>query len=661
MNYLLCCLLVSLTFFAAPPAGAAISYTDLRYKGRMPLWFDVLGTGIELKPLQLEWDLSDPRVLVVGDIRLAAKSIVVMRGQPRALFQNPDWMPSTSFGLWDDEAIILQWPLGLFEEGIIEAISRSGRTVFTGSFDKSDADLWAPLAQGPQGRMTIAIRNLKGRARELGDYVNPFRFCISSAGVESSARLCTAYMRWSVEGNQTFPELLEIESRRVRVIINQSEVEAKGILPVDNKKVVSFYAQSTEGISYEFFARPKNFELTEAYEKENGNIAIVSPGSRPSAASITIRKYVEGQISQYLWWISTIGDFREFWEAEVPKSFPVLYIPGEGAGVFRQEFKVGKLPKEDQRIFLDKDTPFSTYVDGTRLYLTGLRGAKPKTKQNSVSLWSKDEASWYFRAKKRGQLNSAKIEFETEKGPVFGQFDLYKGYPGEVSARLGFQYGTTGDLILLGEGAVSYWYENLFGWNNYWLGRHRWGTSYRYTRTLTEFKIKESSEVDGIQQENIRQGILAAQSLDVKYRLSPGLWGRDETWGLILGVDLLRYSDFDSNRLGLGVLWARSMPKVFDELFNLLPLMTYPKFVDAELIVYPTLISSPNVSIANGSPNFNLNFHGKVLWKPWLFGEAGFGLRSLSLRRDYSGSETDTGKELKYFALHGTVGLGVNF
>jgi hypothetical protein len=467
-------------------------------------------------------------------------------------------------------------------------------------------------------------------------------------------------LRWPPDGDRTLPELLEIESGRVRVIINQKEVESKGLRAVDSKKVVSFYAQSTEGISYEFFARPKTFELTEAYEKANGNIAIVSPGSRPSAPSVTIRKYVEGQISQYLWWISTIGDFREFWEAEVPKSSPVLYIPGEGAGVFRQEFVVGKLPKEDQRIYLEKETPFSTYVDGTRLYLNNLGGVRPKTKQNSVTLRSEDEASWYFRARKSGQVNNAKIEFESEQGLISGQFDLHKGYPGEISARLGFQYGSTGDLILLGEGALSYWYENLFGWNNYWLGRHRWGTSYRNSRTLSEFKIKEKSETDGVVVESTRQGILAAQSLDIKYRLSPGLWGRDETWGLIAGVDLLRYSDFDSNRLGFGVLWARSMPRVFDEIFNLFPFMQFPKFVDAELIVYPTLISSPNVSIAKGT-NFNLNFHGKVLWTPRFFGEAGFGLRSLSLSRKFAGSEAATGKKLEYFAVYGTAGLGFNF
>jgi len=652
-------LFLSIFLFLPLLASGRIRYLDPRYQDRIPLWFDVVGKGLELKPLELEWDLTNPAILAVGDIQFDEDSVLVLRGQPRALLKNPKWMQGSIFGIWDDEVILLQWPLGLFEKGQIEAISRSGRTILSWPFDEGDLEIWEPMVDTGLKRSAVAIRDLKGLSRTLAEFNQPFRFCISDSGQDFSSRLCSSFMRWPVESPFTRPDRLDIESKRVRVIINQQESESKGRRIVDLKKIVSFYAASAEGISYEFFARPKVFELIEAYENSAGKLALVSTGSKPSVPTKTIRKYVEGEISQTLGWQSTIGDFREFWEAEIPKEKPILYVPGQGAGVFRQEFEIKELPKEAQRIFLDDRTPTSSYLDGSKLYLRAPKGFKPKTKQTSASLSGDGETVWKFRSRERGAINLAKIQFEGEGKSVDGQFDLYKGFPGELSMRLGFQYGSNGDLILLGEGAASYWFENILGWNNYWFGRHRWGMTSRYSRTLGQFKIKE--EIDGNLSE--RAGILQSSSLDLKYRLSSGLWGRDETWGIVAGVDLLRYDEFSSNRLGMGVLWARSMPKVIDDLFNLLPFMQYPKFVDVELVLYPTLISSPNVSTLSGASNtnFNLNFHGKVLWTPRFYGEMGFGLRSIFLQRVYPGDEERTAKTLKYFGLHGTAGLGLNF
>ncbi len=103
------------------------------------------------------------------------------------------------------------------------------------------------------------------------------------------------------------------------------------------------------------------------------------------------------------------------------------------------------------------------------------------------------------------------------------------------------------------------------------------------------------------------------------------------------------------------------MPKVFDNIFNLLPIFRYPKFVDAEFRLYP-LIQTKNVSVPPaGGLNYDMLFHGKVLWTKRFFGEAGFGIRALALRRVFPGDEKTSGKNLNYTALHGTAGIGFNF
>lgn len=636
-------------------AFAGVRYVDPRYEDRMPLWFDVVGKGLSLKPLELEWDLSRPEILAVGDVRIDAGAVRLQRGQPRALFSNPAWMQKSLFSIWDEDSLVVQWPLGFFAKGTIEAISRSGRIIWSWDFDQGDLGVWEDYATTPGARETVAFTDPRSRAADLMAFTGPFRICISDAGEEHSSRLCTNYYQWGTNGQSLEPVV--IESKRARVIIDQKEAELKGRIKVPPKKIVSFYALSSEGISYEFFSRTKPFDLVEAYEKENGKIAIVSSGRRPSLPTKFVRRYQEGDLANFFGWSSTIGDFREFWEAEIPKDNPVLFVPGEGAGVFRQEFELNGLPREKDRIYLDDATPFSTYVDGTRVYGHLPRKMKVKSKENEAALDDAREFTWSVRAENRGEMNRARIEFDSPEGKLGGHFDLYKGYPGELSTRLGFQYGTNGDLILLGEGSASYWFENLFGWNNYWVGRHRWGITARSSRTLGPFKIKE--EVDGLPSE--RTGILQDTSFDLKYRLSPGLWGREETWGLSAGVDSLDYDVFSTKRTGFGVFWARSMPKVFDSIFNLLPIFRFPKFVDAELRVYP-IISTANVSLPDGGGlNYDMVFHGKVLWTKRFFGEAGFGIRALALRRVFPGDENTSGKNLRYTALHGTAGLGFNF
>ncbi|MNL79979.1 hypothetical protein D3C87_2067100 [compost metagenome] len=53
--------------------------------------------------------------------------------------------------------------------------------------------------------------------------------------------------------------------------------------------------------------------------------------------------------------------------------------------------------------------------------------------------------------------------------------------------------------------------------------------------------------------------------------------------------------------------------------------------------------------------DYVLNFHGKVMWTPKFFGEAGFGLKSYFFENKSDGS----GAKLSTF--YGTLGVGWNF
>jgi hypothetical protein len=203
----------------------------------------------------------------------------------------------------------------------------------------------------------------------------------------------------------------------------------------------------------------------------------------------------------------------------------------------------------------------------------------------------------------------------------------------------------------LGEGAFNYWFENAFGMRNYYLGRQRWGASIKAFRSLSEFQVGDFSSV------------LQTSTFDLKYRLTPGLWGRDETWGVMSGFQGMSYADFKADIVGGGIFWARSMPRVFDDMMNTAPFFRYPKWVDLEFIYYPVILTSESKpkNFGNGTGNWALNFHGKLMWTKRVFGEAGFGIRNFDFNKEIGVSPNLSRLNFKFTSIYGTVGLGINF
>ena len=200
----------------------------------------------------------------------------------------------------------------------------------------------------------------------------------------------------------------------------------------------------------------------------------------------------------------------------------------------------------------------------------------------------------------------------------------------------------------MSELAFNYWFEDLLGWNNYWLGRQRWGVSLKAFQSLSTIKISNKNSA------------LTSYTGEIKYRLDPGLWGRDESWGLITGYQKVGYDYFQSDMVGPGFFWARSMPQIFDKIFNLFPYMNYPKWVDLEFIYY-VLSLAPDTQLGlGGAGNWSLNFHGQILFTEQFFGEAGFGIKQYDYSHSFN-SPRIRDQNFTFTSFYGTVGLGYKF
>jgi hypothetical protein len=378
--------------------------------------------------------------------------------------------------------------------------------------------------------------------------------------------------------------------------------------------------------------------------KKADQIRIVAWGIRPTTPSTILNPDIYSSVTRAIGFESTIGDMRKFWEAIITSEDPKLYLPGQGGGLFTQRFGLSEIPRANARPYLDIHTPVGTYDDGVRLYGKKISEVKITSFENSVEVDATDPKYflWRFKAVNRGEINRSYLSMEYQGKEFKAFYELYKGFPREISLRLSGLLQPSGENVFLGEAAYNQWFENLFGWTNYKLGRQRWGVSARYFKSLTELTVNATTGATAG---------LAVANVDLKYRLEPGLWGRDETLGAMLDFQSVSFDKISAPMLGVGAFWARSMPKVFDDLLNLMPLMRSPKWVDMEFIYYPVSLSK-QVTLQT---NFALNFHGKVLWTKSWFGEAGFGLKR------YAILDSQLQQKAALNTFYGTVGLGYSF
>jgi hypothetical protein len=227
-------------------------------------------------------------------------------------------------------------------------------------------------------------------------------------------------------------------------------------------------------------------------------------------------------------------------------------------------------------------------------------------------------------------------------------------------------------LTYSGEMGFNYWFEDVLGSDSLLLSRQRWGITSKYFRSISNLGIGAGTSA-----------IFDSANVELKYRFTPGLWARTESWGAILGYQKIGYltpykvnaatsttvqADFGSELIGVGGFWARSMPKFFDDIFNIIPFMRYPKWVDVEFIYYPSALSS-EVEMTQGivnEGNFVFNFHGQVMWSQRFFGEAGFGLKQYQYYKKIQtpapvNGSTSVRTKLPFAAPFGTVGIGYRF
>lgn len=646
---------------SAPAPERSLLKTAASGTFNKPLYFDQIDNGVILPPMELEYDLSGEggKELKLGNVTLKESSFFFALAPLGKAHSQLSQVLSSSEA--EKVTLLMMWPTGLLSSGTVEMISRTGDVLWRHTFTEKDRLEWQTKLTG--WRKSLVAKGVDAKKLQnsgffgsrlglidIASYKAPFwnqkesfRFCLTQTVGLSSTKICSQRYGTKSSGNSVLMGKVRADVPTPRVLVNNEEVPLKNTIPVSLETPTSFFAELGSGESYEFVTLPNKMNLMDISDLKNPTLLkIVGFGTLPTGRSVLLNQDQSGYFTKLFGFESTIGDTRKFWAATIKKDNPHIYLPGQGGGVFKQRFELSEIPRAQSRIYLHKRTPTGTYIDGIKLEGRKQPVSTVATDQNAVTVDAKDPAifEWQFRATERGKINRSYLNVEFEGKNYRSYYEIFKGYPRELSGRF-TGVASSGDLIVMGEVAYNQWFEDLFGWTNYWASRQRWGVSAKYFQSFNQLKVDTAGTAASI----------SVVTVDLKYRATPGLWGRDESVGPILTYQNVTFDKMKAPMLGVGAFWARSMPRVFDDLFNYLPFMRYPKWVDMEFLYYASSMDS-NVTL--NSP-MSLNFHGKVLWTERIFGEAGFGLK----RYGFSDSTLNQKAELNTF--YGTVGLGINF
>ncbi|WP_413584601.1 hypothetical protein [Bdellovibrio sp. HCB274] len=644
----------------APHQSTVKSAANKEYN--KPMFFDQIDNGVTLPPMELEYDLTvqSGKTLKIGPVVLNQNTFnfqLMPLGQA-----HPQLVKVMPPDQRNAEALIIDWPVEILGGASLEMISRTGNVLWQYEIKEAEQKKWTTQLQAwrasllaqkvPPTELTssgffgsaFAIQNFKEAGSPFGKLNEIFRFCLSHQVGRGYTRLCSQWY-----GNQKLPDgkvvlgKARVDATTPRVLLNNNEASLRQSTAAPSEGPTSFFAELATGESYEFLVEPNKLQLMDIADTARpGVVRIVGYETRPLGRSVLLNPDQYLKLTKMIGFESTIGDERKYWAAAIQKDDAKVYLPGKGGGVFKQRFDLSVVPRRQSRLYLHERTPTGTYSNNIKIFGRKLKEVSLNTVQNSVTV-EKDEPQefmWRIKATDRGEINRSYMNLDYEGQEYRSYFEIYKGFPRELSARLSVAQSSS-DFVFMGEVAYNQWFEDLFSWTNYWLSRQRWGISVKYFRSVNEIKVSTAG----------RTAPLDVLTADLKYRFVPGLWNRDETVGLMASYQSVNFGELAAPMMGGGVFWARSMPKLFDDVFNLVPLFRYPKWVDVEFIYYAQSLKD---SVKLNS-SMSLNFHGKVLWTDTLFGEAGFGIK----RYAFVDSVKNQKAELNTF--YGTVGMGLSF
>ena len=315
----------------------------------LPLFFPAKQNNIQTLPQKFEYSLRDAYRFLLGN-RIIDTSHFEFQIRPTANALEVD----------------IRWPENIFSKGTISILSPSGVSVWSSTLKENQNSFIIP-----NGNPLVT--------KLLG--LSFFKYCISQYETSTGMEVCSPELVAKGGGSK-----IRIESKvypnKARIQINGRSVTPHGIVFLnDEKESLSFRAVAASGAEFKMDTRSINLDFLDVVDVNDSLMNITIKGPYPLAPSQY--KIIKENV----------------WTVTLKKDRALIYIAGEGKVPLRQEFVVqGVLPKESNRLYLEKSSP--THAYGSSLELRGwspAEGVPQSSDPSSEVAVSGDRFTWSLK------------------------------------------------------------------------------------------------------------------------------------------------------------------------------------------------------------------------------------------------------------------------
>lgn len=320
-----------------------------------------------------------------------------------------------------------EWPADFIREGELLLQDTAGKNIWSEKINsqrvKIDSNLKKPAPEGIKPVRSSSSNLLSNTLdSDLVDKLKSlayFKFCIRFEENGTRIYLCSSDFFLNQTSNGLIVQKHDALQKESFVEINGKVVDPQGLIflsEVTDNISLRVLLESGSRIEVDTHRREVKFKDFTLAEDEK-SIIVKAEGAQPANR------------------IQVLSEESDSWRAKINLDRPILYLKGEGNIPLKQEFVVeGKLRKESDQIQVKSKANKKTYSSQETLELKATKDLKIFNKEKKSVLTKNYQ--WTLLDLEKGALNTRYLDVDSKEGRFVGSFDVYRGYPYELSARL---------------------------------------------------------------------------------------------------------------------------------------------------------------------------------------------------------------------------------
>lgn len=571
---------------------AAASDKGLAETKGQPLYFSYPNDVVSVGKPQIEYDLkkSKGKSLSLNSLIFDSQTLEAVLGT---------------------EDLLVKWNVDFIPSGKLAALNKQGDELWSEQVDSSG--VWKVLTSDSRLEQTLK---------------NPFRLCLRSEKDRGYTSLCSSW--YKVQTNKSANNLIVVDPLPTgRIIIQNEDRPLAGKVELEDRDLVQFFATLKSGASYEYITHPITPILKDvATSEESGKVIIIVEGAKPLFVDAKEIKDTPYNLQRkYL-----VEEKKEhtLWQIELERNHLKLAFGGEAGGVFYYPILMSSkdLPGFEDRLYLPERYLVGSYSQNDSILIHD-------SKSNNVK--------WEFDGLQRYQSTRVFYTPFNESHQVY--LDVYRGSPRDLNLKLTGLITGGGDRVPVAEVGLKWWFEDILNSENYYLSRFRWGVNVHYFASLHDVEVSDDSGVVEALSLNVMQ-------VDLRYRLSPGLWGRDETVGLIAFYNSATIGELVMPTQGVGLFWSRPLPELLERWISRISFLSSSS-TWMNLEISKSLVSmDSNYDLRD---SYDAHIEGRLYLNPRFYTELSFGAKKYNFVRN------DDGAGANLFTSYGSLGAGFEF